>query len=188
MVSESRQETAFSYFLGVIYSSSCCSSQVWIQVCLLEVESESEALLQDPQSLVTEGKSEVSSCECQTIRSQVQEIREKLQASDDACQELKKELTCLKYQLDQKIRKDFVNHLVSSDKMSKHYTSFPSVLRCKLYFIILILVKKKGPLMLSPFDSYLLTLSIKMQYESATLVLPLWCISVFCQYYNHYMG
>ena len=109
------------------------------------------------------------------MRSQVQELSEKLQASDDMCQKLKKERTCLKYQLYQKSRKDFVNHLVSSDKMCKHYTGFPYVFRCKAVFHYLdpgeegeniifgANCKERGddrgrPRMLSPFDGYLLTL------------------------------
>ena len=91
------------------------------------------------------------------------------------CQKLKKERTCLKYQLDKKIREDFVNYLVSSDKMCKHYTGFPSVFRYKAVFDYLDRGEKgeniifeanckergddrKRPCMLSSFDGYLLTL------------------------------
>lgn len=77
-------------------------------------------------------------CYWREIRCQFQnmssELWEKSQASENFCQKLKKELTSLKYQLDQKIRKHFVNHLTSSDNICKHYTGFPTLFRCKAAF------------------------------------------------------
>ena len=67
-----------------------------MQVCLLAVEDGSASLLQETQSLVTEEKSEVSSCQFQTMSSEFRELTEKLQASENSCQKLKQELTSLK--------------------------------------------------------------------------------------------